>query len=655
MLVPRPVAAGNTAHHIPEQGALDDFIHPFTAIQHQAEAAVDGLADAHAAAIVQRAEAHAPGRVSGIALHSHVRHHIAAILDIGRLPERRVRTAHVVMIPAHHHRTDPAFPHQFIEAQRDADAALGILVKDAGLGAHHHLMLFRVANPVVIIPVLIAAVRVDARHSRLVRLDEVLVTAAQAYPAEGSIAVVKKLGPHDILHVGRQRETILFIDAIFGKLLHPGVIDSLQEGIPIIEEIGSLVYAGFDERILTAQALIDQGDEFLPVPGQHGRALGKGQALRAVAPVVDRMAGGLVAHEVHLDIMAHHIFQQIHDIAVIGDGNRRFGRQMLLGGSKDLLQVLIALLDPALLQAGLDAGGIHLRDDAHRAGNLRRLGLCTAHAAQARAHEQMARQVAVVGNAQMHPACVQQGIIGSMHDALGPDVHPAAGGHLAVVGHTHFLRDLPVLLVVEHAHHEPVGKDDPGSLRLRREKPQRMAGFQYQRLLVGHHLQVFLDEPVLQPVMADTARLPIGHQLVGIEPHLKIQIVLDHDLEGLALQAVSLVFVDGLSVDAACRAPAIGVDAAVGQQFLQKFRCRLLMQLLGQIAQRILQCHCGLGLGQVEAPAGCPADARHEFRHFGKNIIQLAINDCFCHGKTPFIYKHIKKSAVRAESHALPD
>ena len=41
--------------------------------------------------------------------------------------------------------------------------------------------------------------------------------------------------------------------------------------------------------------------------------------------------------------------------------------------------------------------------------------------------------------------------------------------------------------------------------------------------------------------------------------------------------------------------------------------------------------------------------------HFGKNIIQLAINDCFCHGKTPFIYKHIKKSAVRAESHALPD
>ena len=32
-------------------------------------------------------------------------------------------------------------------------------------------------------------------------------------------------------------------------------------------------------------------------------------------------------------------------------------------------------------------------------------------------------------------AGVEQGVEGAVDDALGPDVHPAAGGHLPVVGH----------------------------------------------------------------------------------------------------------------------------------------------------------------------------------------------------------------------------
>ena len=73
----------------------------------------------------------------------------------------------------------------------------------------------------------------------------------------------------------------------------------------------------------------------------------------------------------------------------------------------------------------------------------------------------------------------------------GADVHPAAGGHLAVVGDAERGGAVEVLLIVEGADHQAVGDDDAGRHLVGVEQAQRMAGHDDQRLLVGQLLDKF--------------------------------------------------------------------------------------------------------------------------------------------------------------------
>ena len=134
--------------------------------------------------------------------------------------------------------------------------------------------------------------------------------------------------------------------------------------------------------------------------------------------------------------------------------------------------------------AGLDAAFVHFGKDAHSAGDLSRFGLGAAHAAQARGDEQLAGQVAFGRDAQELAARIEDGVERAVDDALGADVHPAAGGHLAIVGNAHLLGDLPIVDVVEHAHHQGVGQNNAGRLFFGGEQAHRVAGFNDQRLVV---------------------------------------------------------------------------------------------------------------------------------------------------------------------------
>ena len=57
-------------------------------VLNQTETAVDGFADTYAAAVVERAKAHASGCVSCVALYGHVSHDVGSVLDIRSLSER---------------------------------------------------------------------------------------------------------------------------------------------------------------------------------------------------------------------------------------------------------------------------------------------------------------------------------------------------------------------------------------------------------------------------------------------------------------------------------------------------------------------------------------------------------------------------------------
>ena len=265
--------------------------------------------------------------------------------------------------------------------------------------------------------------------------------------------------------------------------------------------------------------------------------------------------------------------------------------------------------NPALIQTGLNPGSIHFCDDGSAVGNFSSLALSTAHAAQTGGNKQPASQVAVFRNPQFHTASVQNGVEGTMDNPLGSNVHPAASGHLPIVGNAHFFCDFPILQVIVFTNHQAVGDDNPGSFRFGMEQAHRVAGFHNQGLVFGHFFQVPFDQVVLRPVMADAAGFPVGNQFVRIQGYFKVQVVVDHDLEGFASGAFAFVFVDGFAVNPAFRTETIAVNPAPGSQFFQKFRNQFIMIFFRNVAQGILQSDFRLGRSQPEAPVRSSADA----------------------------------------------
>jgi hypothetical protein len=144
---------------------------------------------------------------------------------------------------------------------------------------------------------------------------------------------------------------------------------------------------------MAAQAFVHQFRKRLAVFGQQTGALGKGDALGAVAAVVGHVAGGLVGEQIDGNaVLVDRVFQQIDDVAVVGDGKGPAGLSRPAAHGKGFIRSADDTIHPAL-GGGSRCGFIHLGDDGNRPGNLGRLGLRAAHAPQARGDEQAAGQV----------------------------------------------------------------------------------------------------------------------------------------------------------------------------------------------------------------------------------------------------------------------
>ena len=569
---------------------------------------------------MQRDQAHAAGGVAGVALGRHVGHDVGAVLDVGGLTEGGVGSAGIVVVAAQHDRTDLAVADHLVELQSQVHAAHSVGVQDPALGAHDHLVLAGVTDPDVVVVVLIAAgVRLDVLGGSRVGLGQVLGLPGQAAPTEGTVAEVEQGGTEDVFHIGGEYEAVQVVFTVLADLLsgHAGVVNGLQEGVAVVEEVGALLMELADHLIVMLQSLVNQLGEALGILIQHLGALLEGQALGAVAAVVSHVAGGLIAHQIHMDALLIQVLQQIHHVAVVGNRAGGLAVQVLLGDGQSFIQAVGAVGDPALGVAGGDAGIVHLGDDGGGAGDLSGLALGAAHAAQTGGDEQAAGQVAVLGNAQLQAASAQQGVEGAVHDALGTDVHPAAGGHLAVVGNAQSGGAVEVLLVVVHTDHQT------GRQLMRVEQAQGVAGHDHQSLLIGHDLQILLDQAVLHPVLANLTGLTVGHQLIGVQSHIKVQVVVDHDLEGLGLGAVALVLLDGLAVQLAGGAETVAVNPAMLLQLLGKLLSHLLVVIRMDVTQSVLDGQSLVGLGQVGFPAGCAADSRFKSRVLRQLIVQL--------------------------------
>ena len=319
----------------------------------------------------------------------------------------------------------------------------------------------------------------------MIRLDQILVFAAQADPTEGSVTIVEQLGAHDVLHVAGPDETIFFVHPITRNLLHAGIVDGLHEGVSVIEEVGAASHELTDHFEMSAQRLIDELPEGFRLFAQHACAFLEADANGAVAALVNGMAGGLVGEQLDEDAFALGILEQVDHIAVIGDRAGLPPIHRLAGHTEGFGDALGHVPHPTLTVACLDTRGIHLGDDRCSAGYLSCLGLCAAHTAEAGGDEEMAAQVAVLWHTELHTACVEERVERAVHDALRPDVHPSAGCHLSVVGHAHLHGDVPVVQVVKLPNHHGVGDDHARCFGVRAKEAERVARLDDERLILG--------------------------------------------------------------------------------------------------------------------------------------------------------------------------
>ena len=198
---------------------------------------------------------------------------------------------------------------------------------------------------------------------------------------------------------------------------------------------------------------------------------------------VDRIVRrGLVGQRVRPDPAPHHLRQDLRRIAEQADRDR------LVGGA-DHLQRLVdagrALVEIARLQPLRDPALLAFDRDAMRPGHHRRERLRAAHAAEARGQDPFALEVA----AMMLAAHLDEGLVSALNDALGADVDPRAGRHLAV-HHQPLAIELVEMVPGRPVRHEVgIGDQDARRVLVGREDADRLARLDEQGLVLAEPLQ----------------------------------------------------------------------------------------------------------------------------------------------------------------------
>ena len=95
-----------------------------------------------------------------------------------------------------------------------------------------------------------------------------------------------------------------------------------------------------------------------------------------------------------------------------------------------------------------------------------------------------------------------------------------------------------------------------------------MTGRNHQCLMPCQFLQIEFDEPVLHPVLADLPGLAVGHEFIGVQRNINIQIIIDHHLKCFSFETIPLIFIDGPAGNFLWGPEAIPVNSSHGQQLI---------------------------------------------------------------------------------------
>ena len=231
-----------------------------------------------------------------------------------------------------------------------------------------------------------------------------------------------------------------------------------------------------------------------------------GPADRQIA--VDRVVGrGLIGHRVRTNAPPDHLRQDFGGVAEQPD------RDGCFGGPEDferLVQVRRPPVEIAGLEPLLDPALLAFDRQAMRARHHRRQRLGAAHPAEARGQDPAALEVAAI----MLAAHLGEGLVGALDDALGADVDPRAGRHLAVHHQPLAIELVEMLPGRPFRHQVGIGDQHPRRVRMGAEDPDRLARLDEQGLVVLEPLQS-LDDPVeARPVPRRPADAAVDDQLL---------------------------------------------------------------------------------------------------------------------------------------------
>jgi hypothetical protein len=241
--------------------------------------------------------------------------------------------------------------------------------------------------------------------------------------------------------------------------------------------------------------------------------------------------GRLVGDDVDRGVQLQQRRQQLRGVAEDADRERaalvarrdRHRHGLLQRGRLDV--------EVAVVDASLDARLVALDADddtvVHRHGE--RLG--AAHPAQAGgdgdgAGERPAEPLVRHGRERLE---------GALEDALGADVDPGAGGHLAVHGQPEVLEPAELLPVGPVAHQVGVGDQHPRRPLVGPHHADRLARLDQHRLVVAEAAQGAHEGVVRLPAPRRPPGPAVHDQVLGPLGHLRVQVVHQHPQRRLRL------------------------------------------------------------------------------------------------------------------------
>ena len=123
--------------------------------------------------------------------------------------------------------------------------------------------------------------------------------------------------------------------------------------------------------------------------------------------------------------------------------------------------------------------------------------------------------------------------IRALQDALRADVYPTPGGHLAVHHQAFTLVFVELLLRRPMRDDVCIRNEDSRRVRVRSEHPDRLARLDHQRFVFVQLTETAQNGVKTLPISRRLASAAVNDQIVRVERHIRIKIILYHPIRGL--------------------------------------------------------------------------------------------------------------------------